>query len=87
MYPGEAAWYFVKLPKALSAELNFAYAESKRGFGSLPVTATLGNTTWQTSIFYDTKTEQFWLPLKAEVRKKERIIDGAKVSVAVTIRT
>ena len=47
--------------------------------------ATLGATTWRTSIFPDSKSGGFLLPLKAEVRQRERIATGDVVTVAVEI--
>lgn len=77
LYPGEtAAWHFVSLDKKLSQKLRKEYRAFTRGFGSLPVEVTTGETTWKTSIFYDSKAETYMLPLKAEVRRKEGIRDG-----------
>ena len=55
------------------------------GWGSLRVTATIGGTTWRTSVFPDAKSGAFVLPLKAEVRRREGIGAGDRVAVAVEI--
>lgn len=57
----------------------------KRGFGSVRISALIGNTSWQTSIFPDKKSGCYFLPLKADVRKKEKLIDGQTVSVKLGI--
>jgi hypothetical protein len=54
--------------------------------GSLPVEVTIGTTTWKTSIFPDTKTKAYVLPIKAEVRKKEGITADTSVSLLLEIR-
>ena len=37
------------------------------------MTAKTGNTQWETAIWFDTKLDTYLLPLKAEIRKKEKI--------------
>jgi hypothetical protein len=86
VYPGMAAWRFVSLPKKESEKIKTDYAKSARGWGSLPVTATIGKTSWKTSIFPDKKSGTYLLPLKSEVRKKEGIYDQDKVTVHIKIR-
>lgn len=87
LYPGEnAAWHFVTLPKKQSDIIRGRFANLKRGWGSLPVSATIGATQWNTSIFPDTKSGAYLLPLKAEVRKKEKIEAGDTVSLALEVR-
>jgi hypothetical protein len=71
-----AGWHFVTLPKKESDEIKKNFGAKKRGWGSLRVTATIGKTTWKTSIFPDKKAGAYLLPLKAEVRKKEGIGEG-----------
>ena len=58
----------------------------KRGWGSLPVTVTIGKTSWKTSIFPDAKAGAYLLPLKADVRKKEKILASDTVSFSLEIR-
>jgi hypothetical protein len=49
------------------------------------VSAAIGNTTWKTSIFPDSKAGAYLLPVKAEVRKKEKIEAGSSVLVSVRV--
>jgi hypothetical protein len=71
LYPGMAGWHFASIPKAESEDIQKKFADLKRGWGSFPVLATVGATTWKTSIFPDKKTGEYLLPIKADVRKKE----------------
>lgn len=57
------------------------------GWGSLPVMATIGKTSWKTSIFPDKKSESYLLPLKAEVRKKEKIYEDQTILFLIKIIT
>jgi hypothetical protein len=85
LYPGKAAWHFVTLPKKLSAQIKSMTEGSWRGWGSVRVAATIGKTTWKTSIFPDSKKGAYLLPLKADVRKKERANAGDSISVLIEI--
>ena len=76
LYEGKATWHFVTLPKGESAKLKKVFGGMKRGWGSLPVTATLGKTQWRTSIFPDSKRGAYLLPLKTEVRRSEKAAAG-----------
>lgn len=76
LYPGMAGWHFVTLPKKQSNEIKELFSGMSGGWGSLPVIVTIGKTSWKTSIFPDKKTEAYLLPLKSEVRKKEKIVNG-----------
>ncbi len=87
LYPSDAAaWHFVTVPKKESTDIKMRYAEYTRGWGSLPVVVTIGKTVWDTSIFPDSKTGTYIVPLKKEVRKKEGLMKGDSVKVAVSIR-
>jgi hypothetical protein len=86
LYPGMAGWHFISVSKKEAGEIKKKFGAKKRGWGSLPVVVTLGKTTWKTSIFPDKRSETYLLPLKAEVRIKEEIISGDKVTFSLDIR-
>ena len=86
LYPSNyASWHFVTVPKIESAHISKKYASFKKGWGSLPVSVTLGKTEWKTSIFPDSKSGTYILPLKALIRKKEGIGVGDKVILSFSI--
>ncbi len=85
IYPGMAGWHFVTLDKKASAKVRKSQDGKKRnGWGSVPVTVTLGKSKWCTSIFPD-KSGTYLLPLKAAVRKKEGVGRGDTVRIACEI--
>lgn len=84
-HSGAAAWHFVTLPVDLSAQIRAIAGGLLNAFGSLRVTVTIGKTSWKTSLFADAKRNAFVLPVKAEVRRKERIGDGDEVVIALDI--
>lgn len=73
--------YLVSVPKELSDEIKEISEGLTNGWGSLKVEATIGSTVWRTSIFPDSKSGLFDLPLKAEVRKKNNLKAGSLVKV------
>ena len=85
-WKGPAAWYFVTVPKKESETIRKYFGEVKRSWGSLPVKAMIGKTRWETSIFPDRKLGAYLLPVKSEIRKIEKLNDGDRVQVTITVR-
>lgn len=85
LYPGEAAWHFISIPKEISEDTKDVFGEMSRGWGYLPVVVKIGQAKWKTSIFPDSKTKQYLLPVKAEVRKLEQLEVGDSVAVHLEI--
>ena len=79
-WTGKGAWTFVTLPVETAQDIRY-FSGPRRGFGSIRVEATLGNSRWKTSIFPDRKRGSCLLPLKAAVRKAENIRTGDTVRV------
>jgi hypothetical protein len=79
----EAAWVFLTVPPEISDDIE-ERAPTKAGFGSVPVSVTIGATTWRTSVFPDAKRGAYILPVKRPVRTAESIAVGDEV--AITLR-
>jgi hypothetical protein len=84
-YAEPNGWYFISLPPKLSKEIRTNFKSEEQGWGRLPVSAKIGNTEWQSAIWFDTKANTFLLPLKAEIRKKEGLVVGKKINVTIFI--
>lgn len=56
----------------------------KRGWGSVPIMATVGKTTWRTSIF-PIKKDHYFIPLKKKVRKTEDLHEGDTISMSYQV--
>jgi hypothetical protein len=80
-----ASWHFISVPPKYAIDIKDIFQSNKRGFGSLRVKATIGNTTWNTSIFPDNKSDTYLLPLKKDVREKEKISVGQTKQVKISI--
>ncbi len=85
-YEGKAGWYFITLPVNLSNKIRKNHGMSEEGWGRLKALARVGETEWQTSIWYDTKAKAYLLPIKSTVRKSQKLKQGDKISVVITIR-
>lgn len=85
IYSGEGAWYFVTMPLDLADEIHARTTGIRRGFGSVRVRATVGKSSWSTSLFRESKSGSYILPLKKEIRTKEKIDDGDRISVTFTL--
>jgi hypothetical protein len=84
---GKASWYFMTIPAAISREIRLVDAGPRRvGFGSLRVEATIGGSTFQTSIFPSTGLKCYLLPVKASVRKAEKMAEGRMASLRLVVR-
>jgi len=82
------AWHFISLPQDKSEEIKFFdenLHEKRRGWGAVRVLVTIGNTSWETLIFPSSKQEAYILPIKADVRKKEKIAVGDSIKVKLKI--
>ncbi|MEV0902348.1 DUF1905 domain-containing protein [Actinoplanes sp. NPDC049802] len=78
-------WTFVSLPADVSEEIRERAGGLSRGFGSLRVRATLGGSTWTTSVFPDSGRGAFVLPVKKAVRAAESVAAGDTARVTVEL--
>lgn len=75
-------WFFVTVPEPHASDIA-DQPRMPRGFGSVRVRATIGTSTWTTSIFPGTGS---WsLPVKRSVRNAERLEPGHPVSVEIEL--
>lgn len=76
-------WTFVSLPKELSVEIKGNFKCLEEGWDRMKVMAEVGNSKWQTAIWLDKKQDAYLLPLKAAVRKKEKIVPDQEVKIII----
>ncbi|TGK27971.1 DUF1905 domain-containing protein [Leptospira gomenensis] len=84
VYPGKGGWHFLTLSSAASKQVR-SFVSKSSSWGMVSVVARIGDTVWQTSIFPEKNSPQYVLPLKADVRKKEKILPEQKVTASITI--
>jgi len=78
------AWVFISLPPDESEEIRDLSGGLRRGFGSVRVRATIGASTWTTSIFPGDQAG-YVLPLKRPVRVAEGLDVGDVATVTVEL--
>ena len=75
-----SSWVFVTVPEDETEEIGLRSGE-RRGFGSVRVEVTIGQTCWRTSVFPDKRG--YVLPVKKAVRRAEslEVGDSARVTL------
>ena len=86
---GAGAWFFISIDGAAGETLSSTALMRRlegqaRGFGSLKVRATIGGSSFATSVFPQ-KGEGWLLPVKAAVRKAEGLGEGDVVEVMLEV--
>ena len=80
---GPAPWYFVTVPDAESEILHDESSRVTYGWGMIPVLARIGTTEWETSLF--PKDGRYIVPLKAAVRKAQRLDEGDRPTIQLSL--
>ena len=80
----DMALYLTAVPPELSEDIR-EIPRPYRGFGSVRVRASVGGSEWATSIFPDSKTGSYVLPLKKSVRDAEGLVEGGPVVVRIEV--
>lgn len=81
---GKGGWHFITLPQDIGAAIRML-SGPRPGFGHLPASGRIGASRFRTSIFPDSASGSYLLPIKADIRKKERLVGGDRVTVSLTI--
>lgn len=80
---GPAPWYFVAVPAEQCDFLKAASPLVTYGWGMIPVTVRIGATRWKTSLW--PKDDGYLVPIKASVRKVERLEEDARVTLHLEV--
>ncbi|MCC6803418.1 MAG: DUF1905 domain-containing protein [Anaerolineae bacterium] len=80
---GPAPWYFVAVPEAQSRDIKGISEFVTYGWGVIPVRVRIGRTEFKTSLF--PKDGLYLVPVKANVRKAEKLEEGDTVTVRLEI--
>jgi len=82
--PTKAAWTFVTIAGPVAEALRAAASGRSVAWGSIYVTARIGGTSWQTSVFPSKDVDGYLLPVKASVRKAEHLNAGDRVTLVLS---
>jgi hypothetical protein len=80
---GPSPYHFVTVPDDECAALDAVAPMVSYGWGMIPVSARIGDTTWTTSLF--PKDGHYLVPLKDKVRTGEALEVGDTVSLRITV--
>ncbi len=78
-------WHIVSVPVSISKEIRSLFGDYEEGWGRLRATVTIGASTWESAVWFDTKQASYLLPLKADIRKKEEITIGMNLEITLKI--
>jgi hypothetical protein len=81
---GPAPFFFIAVPDEDSQYLKAISAMVTYGWGVIPVDVTIGSTTFYTSLF--PKDGRYLVPIRAVVRKAEKLEEGDIVAVQFDVR-
>ena len=81
---GPAPWFFVTVPEEQSRAIQSISRLVTYGWGVIPVHVRVGKTEFQTSLF--PKDGRYLVPIKASVRKAEKLNEGDTVKVKLEVR-
>lgn len=84
-FEGATAWYFFTVPYEESVQIKFHNAFSRRGWGAVKCLVRLGKSEWKTSVFPESKSGCYILPVKAEIRKINSIKEGDCFDIVVDL--
>lgn len=69
----------------MAMEIRTHLKWQEEGWGRLKAKAMIGDTEWETAIWFDTKAGTYLLPLKAAVRSKTNLEVGKNTKVTVWV--
>jgi hypothetical protein len=85
IWTGEnGSWHFITVPVEQSDEIRAHCLANRRGFRSARIEATIDDVTWRTSVF-PMKSGGYFLPVKADVRRRAGIAAGDDVTVELEL--
>ena len=83
-WEAQSSWFFVTVSDEASARIR-ERPRPPRGFGAVRVQATVGATTWTTSVFPDSTRGAYVLPVKKAVRRAEGLDEGDPADVVLEV--
>ena len=83
--PSLVSWFFITIDGPVAEAIRAASPGRTAAWGSVYVSVTIGATNWRTSLFPSKQVGGYMLPVKAAVRKAERLTEGDVVQARLTI--
>lgn len=83
--PTVTAWHFLTIDGDVADAIRAAAPGRSAAWGSVYVGVAIGATRWRTSVFPSKDVNGYLLPIKASVRKAEKLVEGDMVTVELTV--
>ncbi|TFU01475.1 DUF1905 domain-containing protein [Polymorphobacter arshaanensis] len=83
--PTSTAWHFVTIDGAIADAIRAASPGRSAAWGSVYVNVSIGDTRWQTSVFPSKDVQGYLLPVKAVVRKAQKLVEGDMVTLNISV--
>ena len=83
IWRGPSPWFFVAVPAEQSEDIKAISSIVTYGWGVIPVVVRIGKTEWQTSLV--PKDGLYLVPIKASVRKAEKLEEGDSVTIHLDV--
>lgn len=74
------SWHYVKLPTDMTTSL---FGEGFKAF--IPIIVKVGNSEWKTSLLPIGDGKTYFIALKADIRKKEKIYENDNIEIKFSI--
>ena len=84
-WSSSTSWVFLSLPTDVTDEIRERSTQPRRGFGSIPVAVSIGNTSWTTSVFPHSESDTLILPVKKAVRVAQGLSVGDSATVKLSL--
>lgn len=84
-YSGPNGWYFVSLPTDMATEIRENLKWQEEGWGRMKAIASIGESRWDTAIWFDKKQNTYLLPIKADIRIKEQLELNKEINITIGI--
>ena len=81
--PG-SSWVFITVPAEVSESIRDR-PRMPQGAGAVKVRATIGSSSWETSVLWETADAVYLLPVKKPVRTAEGVDEGDAVEVRLEL--
>ena len=83
--PTSTAWHFVTIDGAVADAIRAASPGRSAAWGSVYVHVRINDTSWQTSVFPSKEVRGYLLPIKAAVRKAQKLSEGDQVTLQISV--
>ncbi len=84
-FTGSVPWVYVEVPKKIESKVRVSVGtHAGKGWRFVPISVSIRTTQWKTSLLPLGNNAGYFIALKSDVRRREQITVGDKVSLSFT---